>query len=281
MNIERIIKYAGKPELYTPGTAIMWTDKHISKQLLEVHLNEEIDLASRKKSTINTTVKWILNQAKKERLSILDLGCGPGLYTELMAEKGHRVTGVDFSENSIEYAREQAQKKQLVIRYINANYLLLEMDENQFDLVILIYTDFCVLQPKERKQLLSNIRKWLKPGGIFIFDANSDKELDKKVAPKNWEAAEKGFWRELPYLALSESYIYRDEKIILFQHIVSDENGKTEAYRFYTHFFSEENLKNELSENGFAHFSFHTDILPQGDLWNGEYIFFCVAANRK
>ncbi len=39
-----------KPELYTQGTSFMWTDEHISKQLLDVHLNVDTDLASRKKS---------------------------------------------------------------------------------------------------------------------------------------------------------------------------------------------------------------------------------------
>ena len=281
MIIKQIIKYAKKPELYTPGTAIMWTNKHISEQLLEVHLNEEIDLASRKKSTIEKTTDWILSKVEKHPLHILDLGCGPGLYAELLAEKGHYVTGIDFSQNSIDYAREHARKKQRSINYLNKNYLQLDLDENQFELIILIYTDFCVLQPAERKQLLCNIKKWLKPGGKFIFDVNSDKELDKKITPKNWEATEKGFWRELPYLVLSESYLYGDEKVILFQHIVSDESGKTEVYRFYTHFFSENDLETELGKNGFSELKFDTNVLPSGDLWNGKHIIFCVAVNNK
>ena len=281
MNIKKIIKYAEKPELYTRGTAIMWTDEYISKQILDIHLNAQIDLGSRKKSTIEKTTNWILSKVDDRPLHVLDLGCGPGLYAEILAQKGYRVTGVDFSKNSIDFARKQASIKQLNINYLNENYLQLDMNKNQFDLAILIYTDFCVLQPGERKQLLCNIRKWLKPDGILIFDANSDKELDKKVAPQNWEAAEKGFWRDRPYLALSQSHVYPNEKVILYQHIISDEDEKTEVYRFYTHFFSENDLKKELGKCGFSKLKFYNNVLPPGDFWNGEHIIFCVAVNSK
>ena len=167
------------------------------------------------------------------------------------------------------------------INYKNANYLQLDLAENQFDLVIMIYTDFCVLHPEKRMQLLNNVRKWLKPGGIFIFDANSDKELEKKVIKKNWEVAEKGFWKDKPYLILSESYLYPKEKVILFQHIVSDVDDKTEVYRFYTHFFSGKDLIRELGKSGFSKVTVHNDVLPGEDMWNGEHIFFCIAVNSK
>ena len=279
MKISQLLKYNKKPDLYTPGTAVMWTDEHISKQLLEVHLNTEIDLASRKKSSIEKTVNWILDKTKKQQLNILDLGCGPGLYSEILAQKGHNVTGVDFSKNSIEYARKQADKKHLDIHYINQNYLKLELNENQFDLIIIIYTDYCVLNPNERSQFLTNIRKWLKPGGTFIFDANSDKNLEKKVSPNSWKIAENGFWRNEPYLALSASFLYEKEKVILYQHIVTNDNGNAKIYRFYTHFFSENELAKELTENGFTEFNFYNNVLPESDLWNGENIIFCVVRN--
>jgi hypothetical protein len=59
MNIKELAKYTVRPELYTPGTAIMWTDKYISAQLLKIHLDKETDLASRKNSSIKKTVNWI------------------------------------------------------------------------------------------------------------------------------------------------------------------------------------------------------------------------------
>jgi 2-polyprenyl-3-methyl-5-hydroxy-6-metoxy-1,4-benzoquinol methylase len=91
-----------KPAIYKKGTAFMWTDKYIAQQLLNIHLNPDIDLASRRYTTIEKTAEWILNTQKdKEKLNILDLGCGPGLYAEIFASKGHAVKGIDNSSNSI------------------------------------------------------------------------------------------------------------------------------------------------------------------------------------
>jgi SAM-dependent methyltransferase len=257
----------------------MWTDPYISKQLLQIHLNPEMDLASRKQSTIQSTANWVLSKAAGERMHILDLGCGPGLYSEIYAKKGHHVTGVDFSENSIAYAKEEAEEKALNITYLNQNYLELDVPENHFDLATLIYTDLGPLLPAERNQLLANIKKALKPGGILIFDVLNDKNLESKVSPKGWEAAEKGFWRDGPYLALSESFFYKDEKVILSQHVIV-EDSRTDVYRFWTHFFSQEDLLEILSPHEFFDLGFHEDVLPEGDLWNGDNVTFCVCRKK-
>jgi len=47
MDIENLLQYAKKPALFESGTSIMWTDPHISKQLLDLHINPENDMASR------------------------------------------------------------------------------------------------------------------------------------------------------------------------------------------------------------------------------------------
>jgi len=274
--IKEILKYSLKPAIYEPGTSVMWTDKHIAEQLLLVHLNQDIDLASRKKTTIDTTINWILNHTDKEKMPVLDLGCGPGLYAEILTQKGHKVTGVDFSQNSISYAKNEAEKKNLDIKYVQKNYLELDY-ENQFDLVILIYTDFGVLLPEERNRLLSIIYKSLKPGGVFIFDVLNDKDLNKKAVPKNWELSEKGFWKDRPYLALSDSFIYQEKNVILYQHIILEENGSYDVYRFWTHFFNNEILTDLLKSHEFRNIGLHDDILPEEDLWSGNNVTFCTA----
>jgi ubiquinone/menaquinone biosynthesis C-methylase UbiE len=279
MNILDIISKTEKPKIYEKGSAFMWSDEHISKQLLKIHLDPDIDLGSRKRSSIEKTAKWILGtQIEKGNLNILDLGCGPGLYAEIFANAGHNVTGVDISKKSIEYARKSAKDKKLDITYINASYLEVNLESNYYDLIVLIYTDLGVLTPKERDKLLDMILRVLKKGGTFIFDVLKDQEIDKKTSSKNWELSKIGFWREIPYLALSESFLYQKEKVILFQHIIIDEAEKIEIYRFWTHFFSQNDVSKILKNHNFTNISFREDILPEGDLWNGDNVIFTVTS---
>ena len=141
MDIHSLKKIASIPKLYQKGTSVMWKDPHISKQLLDLHINPDIDIASRSLDKIKNITTWILNQIDKPEINILDLGCGPGIYAELLAKQGHIITGIDFSENSINYAKEHAKKMQLNIEYLIEDYLDLKY-QNQFDLIILIYTDY-------------------------------------------------------------------------------------------------------------------------------------------
>ena len=279
MKITEIISQSEKPKLYEKGTSFMWTDKHISKQLLNIHLNPDIDLGSRKRSTIEKTANWILDtQKEKGKLNILDLGCGPGLYTEIFAEKGHSVTGIDISKNSIEYARKSAEGKKMDINYLNTSYLEVNLGSNKYDLVVLIYTDLGVLIPDEREYLLKMIYRVLKKGGTFIFDVLKDKEIEKKTSPKTWEASNNGFWKESPYLALSESFLYQEEKVILFQHNIVDTDENIETYRFWTHFFSQKDVNKMLDTNNFINIKYREDILPKGDMWNGDNVIFTITS---
>lgn len=279
MKITDIISKSEKPAIYEEGTSFMWTDEHISKQLLDIHLNQDIDLGSRKMSTILKTANWILDSQKgKGKLNILDLGCGPGLYSEIFSKKGHNVTGVDISKNSINYAKKSAHDKELDIEYINSSYLDINLESSKYDLVLLIYTDLGVLMPKDRESLLRTVYRVLKKGGVFIFDVLKDNQIEKRKVPKNWEVANSGFWRDSPFIALSESFLYKEQKVILFQHIIVDSDENIETYRFWTHFFSEKDIKQMLKQQKFIDISFRDDILPEGDMWNGDNVIFSVAS---
>ncbi len=275
MNITDLIQASKKPDIYTTGTAIMWTDDHISKQLLNVHLSQDTDLASRKAPAIETTVNWILDQAPPKPLTILDLGCGPGLYTERIAQKGHKVTGMDFSAGSIAHAKKSAGQKDLDITYLHQDYLTLD-HENQYDLIIMIFTDFGVLTPDDRDRLLGKIYKALKPGGIFIFDVLNLHWANSDSGSKSWDISGNGFWRPFPHLVLADSFFYEAEGVALNQHIVLDDEKGMEVYRFYIHTFSNEDIKTITSDHGFHSTTCVDGLLPASDLYRSEDLTFCV-----
>jgi ubiquinone/menaquinone biosynthesis C-methylase UbiE len=276
MNIRKLVKTSQKPKIYTPGTALMWVDEYISTNLLETHLSQETDLASRKETTISSTVEWILKKIPGNKLSILDLGCGPGLYTEKFAERGHNVTGIDYSSSSINYAKKSANSKKLCVSYLQHNYLELEED-SKYDLILMIFTDFGVLTPDQRKTLLNNIYRALKPGGTFLFDVLNENFETKETVCKDWELSEKGFWRSKPYLALTESFYYEKEKVTLSQHIIMEENGETEVYRFWIHTFSHSDLEEIVSSAGFSTITCYDSVIPDSDMCGSNSVTFCIA----
>ena len=98
---------------------------------------------------------------------VLDLACGEGNNTRILARKGAKVTGVDFSEKLIELAKREEAKEKLGIRYhiLDATDLK-EFSRNHFYLV----TCFMSLQDIERyKEAISEVARVLKKNGRFIF----------------------------------------------------------------------------------------------------------------
>ena len=250
--ISQLIGLQQKPDPFTSGEPLFWDDPHISVHLLEAHLNPDIDAASRNPETIDHSVKWLVeNLALKAGDSVLDLGCGPGLYTSRFARAGLQVTGVDYSHRSIEYATKFAAENNLNIAYRYQNYLELN-DKNRYDVVLLIYGDFCPLNPEQRTTLLHNVYRALKPNGKFVLDV-STREHRKKHGNKNrWQALESGFWKPGPHLVLEEGFDYPEQSIWLDQYTVIEANGKMSVYRNWFQDYTPEAITNELAQNGFV-----------------------------
>lgn len=276
MDIIKLLSYTKKPALFDYGTSVMWTDPYISKKLLQCHLDTGNDLASRQPEKISNIVKWISNNINTQKINILDLGCGPGLYTEKYASLGHKVTGIDFSENSISYAIKEAKRKNLDIEYICQNYLTIDY-KDEFDLVTLIYMDFCVLRPNERQLLLLKISRSLKKGGFFIFDVVNGKNIEEKVLGSSWDISEgNGFWKKGPYIALNMGYHYPEAKTFVNQHIVIDEHNSIESYLFWNFYYEIDDMKSILSNTGLRIRSMSEKLLPTGDVWNGSNVSFYI-----
>jgi len=260
----------------------MWTDDYISARLLEIHLDPDVDSASRRPENIDLTLEFLRGFLPEKNLEILDLGCGPGLYTERLAEEGYRVTGIDFSERSIACAKERAGEKGLDINYRCLNYLQLDYEE-RFDLVILIYNDFSVLLPEERTLLLEKVYRALKKGGVFVFDVLNDRDAeDKFLDDSSWTVSEKdGFWKASPYLELVSMYSYPEQQVYLKQHMIVDKDERIENYRFWIHYYSSGQMIRLLSDKGFSLCRCYENILPETDIWDGGNLNFYSAIKPK
>ena len=250
--ISQLIELQEKPALFTPGEPLFWDDPHISIQMLEAHLNPNIEAASRLPETIDRSVRWMIEMLELgTRASILDLGCGPGLYASRFAQAGFRVTGVDYSRRSIEYASSYARANDLEIIYRYENYLELK-EENLYDSAFLIYGDFCPLNPEQRAKLLQNIHRALKPNGTFVLDVTTRENRRKHGNQNRWYTAERGFWKPGPHLVLETGFDYPEQSVWLDQYTVIEADGKVSVYRNWFQDYTPESITVELSQAGFS-----------------------------
>ena len=118
---------ARRPEPFAENTIrALWTRPYLARKMLEYHLSQDTDHSSRRIVEIERIVAWLDDQLDLTGKRIIDLGCGPGLYVSRLARTGARVTGVDFSPRSIEYARERVQGLPAVARHRHLEAGLLE-----------------------------------------------------------------------------------------------------------------------------------------------------------
>jgi SAM-dependent methyltransferase len=250
--LRQINELSTPPEPFTPGEPLFWDDPHISKLLLEAHLNPNTEAASRHPDTIDAVVNWLIDYLNVgPGAAWLDMGCGPGLYTSRLARRGLTVSGIDYSRRSIAYAKAYAAEHDLSITYRYQNYLALE-DSALYDVISLIYGDFCPLSPENRARLLANVRRALKPGGRFVFDLSTPVLRQKHLTPTNWYAApDGGFWKAGPHLVLERGFAYPDD-IYLDQYFTIEPGGILTVYRNWFQDYTPERITDELTANGFA-----------------------------
>lgn len=250
INMKLLLNAEKKPDLYSIKEEPFWDDPHISQQMLEAHLNPDWDAASYNHKTIDQIVKWMVEYLTlKERAKILDLGCGPGLYCTRFSQNGLDVIGMDYSRNSISYAKKYADKNCLNIQYIYQDYLTMEYS-CEFDAIFLIYCDLGALSDSRRDLLLEKIHKALKPEGIFVFDVFTRFNWEQKFM-RNWYMCESGFWRPYPHLVLEQTFDYETENVILRQYIISDNRGELATYNLRDHYYTKQNILQLMMEHGY------------------------------
>ncbi len=270
----RLSSFLEKPELYAPSSAPFWDDEYISKNMLQAHLDPNTDAASRKPEFLDRSANWIAKIAPPAQYkSLLDLGCGPGLYTERFSAAGYSVTGVDFSRRSIAYAKEQTLLHGTNIDYHYQDYLTIDYTE-QFDVITLIYLDYAALSDSHRLALLRKVYQALKPNGKFIFDVSTP--VMKRGELCSWKYYEHGgFFNEGPHICLESIHQYDEASTELRQYIVVTEDN-VECYNVWDRFFTKEALLSEVQTVGFTPFEFYGDVAGKHFSDIGETIC-CVA----
>jgi SAM-dependent methyltransferase len=172
--------------------------------MLAEHLSQEHDLASRRVDLIDAHVAW-LNGLLERPGRILDLACGPGLYTARLAAFGHHCVGIDFSPAAIEYARSEARRSELDCEYRLAD-VTEPFGESGVDLALLLYGELDTMPPEHASAVLEEVVDALVPGGRAVLEVHTrDTVRQLGEAASVWSARARGLFSDRPHLLLEES----------------------------------------------------------------------------
>ncbi|MDX9859799.1 MAG: class I SAM-dependent methyltransferase [Rhodospirillales bacterium] len=276
---ETLMRATARPQPFAHYTAPqLWNDPHVSRRMLELHLDPDADLASRPAGFVDRSASWVVARFRlRTGRAVCDLGCGPGLYATRFARAGAAVTGVDLSQNAIAYARKAAVQDGLTIDYVLGNYLETTPD-GPFDLITLIFCDFCVLNPDQRGILLDRMRTMLAKGGSVLLDVNSLACFAAITETTTVETAtEGGFWSADPYVSILSVFKYGAERLILSKYTIFERN-RTREYCNWIQCYDPLGLADLFAEHGLR----LTKILGNvaGDAYDAESNEFAVIAEK-
>ena len=123
----------------------------------------------------------------EEGASLLDVACGYGRHALLLAQRGLKVTGVDYSPGLIAKAKALAAE-----RNVSADFLVRDARDlawdGEFDLAMIGFNSFGLFSPGSAPSVLNGIRRALKPGGRLFMDlANRRAGIEYPERESNWE----------------------------------------------------------------------------------------------
>lgn len=118
-------------------------------------------------------VSVINSNLAQERNTILDLGCGTGTLTELLAREGYDMIGVDNAEEMLRIAMEKRERSGLDILYLLQDMRELELYGTVGAVVSVCDSLNYLLDEEDIVQTFDRVNNYLYPQGIFIFDFNT------------------------------------------------------------------------------------------------------------
>ena len=125
---------------------------------------------------------------------VLDLACGTGNITVPMSQRGYDMIGVDLSVEMLNIAREKAQAA-------GQNILFINQDMTEFELYGTVDAILCALDgvnyltaDGETDELFRLAENYLNPGGLMIFDINTEYKLREVLGSNTFVNEEQGIY---------------------------------------------------------------------------------------
>lgn len=278
MNLVDLVNRAPVPAPWAEGDNIPWDEPAFSQRMLKEHLSQQHDAASRRTGKIEQQVAWIHSHLLEGRTGrVLDLGCGPGLYSNRLAQRGHTCQGIDFSPASIAYAVQQADAGGWCARFRHDDIRRADYGSG-YDLAMLIFGEFNVFCPADARLILRKARAALAPGGRLLLEVSHFAAVKQiGLEPPSWFTSPAGLFSDRPHLRLQENHWDDASRTATTRHIVVDAaTAAVTRYAASYQAYTEPELEGVLVECGFGWVVFHPSLVGVPDDSQSE--FFAVVA---
>lgn len=260
MNLCDIVKRSTVPEPWGEGEKIPWNEPGFSERMLEYHLSQDHDLASRRFSIIDKHVKFI-DGIVGGATRVLDLGCGPGFYTSRFTSLGYRCKGIDFSPASIEYAKLQAEEMGREIDYVPEDIRTAVYGEG-YGLAMMVYGEFNVFKEEDIRAVLRKVYDSLEEGGIFIAEPHTIEAVKSfGEAPPSWYSGESTLFSDKPHLVLMECFWDEGHRATINRYIIVDAaSAEVTLHADTMQAYTNEEYEALLRDAGFSEVEFHDSL---------------------
>lgn len=242
--------------------------------MLAEHLSQSHDRASRRFETIDGQVEWIHGHVLGgSTCRILDLGCGPGLYTRRLARLGYDCLGIDYSPASIAYAKDNARKEGLACEYREEDIRQAEYG-TEFGLVMLVNGEFNVFRPADAKTILRKAHSALEAGGALLLEPHTFDAIRRSGTPEaSWYSSSSGLFSDKPHLCLQERSWDEGTNTATDRYFIVDAaTGGVSAYAATYQAYSDGEYRSLLAECGFEDIRIFPSLTGQADESQAHYI---------
>lgn len=239
------------------GDNLPWNEPDFSERMLREHLDQSHGAASRPWPEILRQVDWFWQQLDlTPGARVLDITCGPGIYSVELARRGAQVTGIDFSPASIRYARALAAQQGVDDRcaFIQADVraALTAQAGQGYDATLFLYGQLSVFTRDETATLLRQTAAALRPGGKLVIELLDYERIDQS-ASNFWFTDDCGLWGDRPFLVLGERFWNAEQRTAIDRfHVLDLETGAMQVIGLPDCGYETEEMLLLLLECGFS-----------------------------
>jgi SAM-dependent methyltransferase len=180
---------------------------------------------------------------------VLELGCGAGRLTGYLIELGQHVYGIDVSPTMIAYCREAYPAGDFSVMDLRD---LSGFEKESLDVVVATNNVLDVLDDSERRRVLREITRVLKPEGLLTMSAHNRAFLPNLKLPTNLRA--RNLVRMAGKLVLMPSRMRNRRHLLRFQRFERDYavvNDDAHHFKLLHYYISREDQERQLREEGF------------------------------